>query len=152
MFVNCWYEGDHESAALWQQVAPHGDSIAIQTTFQELGVAVNETVYAASVSYLDYGPDNSPKGSVLNPFFCKRRLFDYEKEVRLLIDRSDPRSDKPAKGLSVPVDIGSLVRTVVLAPGSGDWVERTLRSVLRGHSIQARIVRSAMDDEPFMLA
>jgi hypothetical protein len=145
-YVSCWYAGDDESAGLWQRTSRPGDFVAIQTTFSDLEAAFRQMLYVAEVRYIDYEDRRIPVGSILNPFFCKRSIFAYENEVRLLLYR--PREETPASGHYVRAAIRRVVKRVMLAPHTEAWVKGVLQEVLAKYGLRVPIVPSAVDAEP----
>lgn len=146
--VNCWYRGPYESAALWQWSARSGCSVALRSTFQRHISAVNTPLlfHAGTVKYLNYRKDLIPGSERLQVFFCKRRHFAHEREVRLLIDRGD--AAPPSSGLAVRADLDKLIELVVVAPDEGDWVRSSIESFVRRHGIKVAVQRSVLSEEP----
>jgi hypothetical protein len=146
--VNCWYRGPYESAALWQWSARSGCSVAIRTTFRRLigSVKTPYLFHAGRVKYLNYQRDRIPGDERLQVFFCKRRHYEHENEVRLLIDRAERAGSEP--GLAVRVDLNKLVDLVVVAPDQGEWVRSSLESLVRSHGLVAPVRRSLLSEEP----
>jgi hypothetical protein len=146
VYVSCWYAGDEESAALWLRSARDTDFVAIQTTFRDLRTTIRQTLPAAYVRYLDYGRQRIPAGTVLTPFFCKRRIFEHEHEFRIVV--YGPEVKEPPPGHYVRVSPQRLIRQVMLAPYTQTWVGEAIRAVLRRYGITAPVVRSAVDAGP----
>jgi hypothetical protein len=77
---------DYESAAMWKlYLRDHG--VAIQTTFQALtaSLASEEDGYVGLVKYIDFQTALIPENNAFWPFVHKRRSFDFEHEVRAVI-------------------------------------------------------------------
>jgi hypothetical protein len=147
VFLNCWYSGIDESAALWQWASRQADFVAIQTTYGQLQSAIASSVYAAKVRYIDYERQRIPPGSVLNPYFCKRRIFQHENEVRMLLYRP-PAVTSPPVGIAVGANGKRFIRQVMLAPYSPRWVRDTVASVVRRYGLKCPVVPSGVDAEP----
>jgi hypothetical protein len=96
-YVNCWNLAEHESAALWGlYVPPHG-GVAVRSTFRRLTESflpspedadlppTNNTIFVGKIRYADYATDVMPENNVMWPFVYKRRSFEFENELRALI-------------------------------------------------------------------
>jgi hypothetical protein len=151
VYVNCWYSGMNESAALWQWAERKGQSVAIRTTVNRLVTSIPsiDDIHTGRVRYLNYQHDDVPFRHRLGIFFCKRKSFQHEYEVRLLQEL--PESDRPPEGIAVPVDLSKLIQRVVVAPGAADWKTEVVRSLLErfGLTDLANLVhKSEMDKDP----
>jgi hypothetical protein len=148
VYVNCWYAGEHESAALWQAATREGASVAIKSTFGALTGSIQtgeEPFHAGGVSYLDYRTEELAEGHLLSAFFCKRKSYEHEHEVRAVIHRPD---DDPLPGLAILVDIESLVSEVVVAPSAPTWVRDIIRSLVTQYGFDFPVTQSALDADP----
>jgi hypothetical protein len=146
VYVSCWYAGSDESAALWQRSARGSDFVAIQTTFGDLQKTIRQRLPAAYVSYINYERHRIPQGSVLNPFFCKRRIFTHENEFRILLYRAELLT--PAAGQYVPASPNSVVRRLMLAPHTEAWVREAIQGLLRRYGVRCPVVHSSVDAQP----
>lgn len=99
VMCSCWYHGTHESMAMWdrERYGRHNSGIAIKTTMQCLEDSFRHEesvdVRIHKVEYIDYQspgvrPDILDMHTIYTPFFYKRKEFEYEKEVRAIIDAS----------------------------------------------------------------
>jgi hypothetical protein len=148
VFLNCWHDNDHESAAMWRIYLHSSDGVAIRTTAERLQSALSslsETLYLGRVRYLDYARDKVPEQHELDPFFCKRKSFDYEREVRALWLADGPHDEA---GRYVPVNLGALVEEVVISPTANPWLEELVRSVTGKYGMDFPIVGSALLEDP----
>ena len=139
-FVSCWHYNDSESIAMWKLYAPTGNGIAIQTTIPEFKLAFAGSardVYAGQVVYIDYNshifyhdePRGEPYMNGFTSFIHKRLIFSHEREYRAIIADFDAVKTKPT-GLEVPVDLGCLVKRVVVAPKTDKWILNAVQLVL----------------------
>ncbi len=131
-FVNSWYMKEHESAAMWKLYLSNNEGIAIQSTYQRLVDALADyedfEVYLGKIKYIDYEKEMIPMGNTLSPFVYKRKSFEHEDELRLLIwtpqhgknDILNPDNNKykNVPGLYVPVDLKVLIEKVYVAPNA----------------------------------
>jgi hypothetical protein len=139
-FVSCWHYNDSESIAMWKLYAPTGNGIAIQTTIPEFKLAFansGEDVYAGQVRYIDYDTEtfcqdeerDYPFISGFVPFIHKRQIFTHEREYRAIVWRVN-LSESQLQGLDVKVDLRLLVKRVVVAPKTPQWILNAVRLVL----------------------
>jgi hypothetical protein len=150
VYVNCWYASRYESLAQWQWASRSGDAIAIRTRIGRLRDALMtaDRIYTGSVLYLDYRLEEIPTSNPLAAFFCKRKSFFYEREVRLLVARTRPGDVRPAAGIGVPVDLKRLIMDVVVAPRSPSFYMQAVAALVRKYGLAARVRTSTLDVDP----
>ena len=54
-YINCWHAGETESAAMWKLYGTTAGSVAIQTTYKKLTIALPSNPYMGMVQYI-YAP------------------------------------------------------------------------------------------------
>jgi tRNA(His) 5'-end guanylyltransferase len=163
--INCWHANDHESAAMWKLYLKSNEGIAIQSTFERLAMCITddftEQVYLGMVKYVNYEEYRigTPYGGFhwLEPFFHKRKSFEHEREVRAIVIRMPEtpegitRIDMPSPiedGISVPVNLDTLIESVYLAPTIADWFAALATDVLQRYGVDKPVIRSHLDDVP----
>ena len=84
-FVNCWYQEDDESEAMWKLFAGEEYGVAVKTTAAKLIGSFTEHLpdYLGYVKYVPYDKYAIPV-SKLPPVFYKRTAFRHEREVRVV--------------------------------------------------------------------
>lgn len=156
-FVNCWTLADYESVALWRMYVGQTNGIAIRSTFARLTASFGDypkSVFVGLVKYLDWETDWTPEGNSLYPFVHKRRGFDFEHEVRGVVQFMDSVDDhldmrpRPEPGIYVPVDLEKLVSEVRIDPASGPWFTDLVASVLKRYGYDIPIRPSDLAGEP----
>jgi hypothetical protein len=150
VYVNCWYSGLHESAAMWQWAERKAQSVAIRTTFGRLTYSVGdgEAIFSSRIRYLNYQKDPVPFGHRLGVFFCKRKSFEHEREVRLLFES---HREEVLAGIAIPVRLNNLVRRIVVAPKAETWHMDVVRSLLEKYGLSelSQLVhKSDLDRDP----
>lgn len=176
-FVNCWHMNEFESAAMWKLYLKSIEGVAIQSTYRRLADSFNEydenDVYIGTVNYIDYGnqpvPISTKQNPILNafyPFLYKRKSFEHERELRAVITH-DPsfhsriyqeleipepkvKAEVSAFGLSVPVDLETLVERVFVSPTAEKWFENLVRSVMKKYSFDKPVIKSSLADDPII--
>jgi hypothetical protein len=145
VFASCWHMNEGESAGMWAQYIRAGEGIAIQTTFKRLKAAIpaeSHTVSGAVVQYVDY--DTTPADfNVLAWGALKRSSYAHENEFRLIaLDAAGPA------GLTLPVELESLIENVYVAPTTPDWLRGLVTSLLAKYEVDVPVLRSDLMDSP----
>ena len=153
--VNCWHWNDYESAAMWNLYAKDSNGIALKTDCNSLVgcLPADSRVQIGKVKYLDYSTTFIRENHPLAPFMCKRKSFEHEAEVRAIISlgslneagRNRPPCDH---GVLQPVDVGSLVKEIVVSPQSPDWFLELVLSVVAKYGFHFPVKRSTLGDDP----
>jgi hypothetical protein len=164
IYISCWHENAHESAAMWKLYLKSNEGVAVRSTFARLKESLAgaaKSVSCNSVDYLDYNTDSIPSGNALYPFMCKRRSFAHEREVRFwhwdgeeftgrLVKANDlSLPDIPFRaGVSMAVDLHKLIDSVYVAPASPAWFHSLVRDVLTRYGYDKHVIQSSLDDDP----
>ena len=186
VMCNCWHQNQEESMAMWEKYQIRNSGIAIKTTMQnlkkslsdELDIFIGQIKYSSPETYetkytFDYVSANLSNEQLLYfPYFYKRKAFEYEHEVRLIIDShplvSDywdknfgdiPLEDIFQKELELPeiweigmplkVDVQLLIGEtgeIIISPYTEDWVTEAVRSVVRQYGFDFKVNRSTLLD------
>lgn len=144
-FISCWHESEHESEAMWRLYStsmPH--AIAIQTTTEAIYAALgkNPKIAIGRVEYVDF---ETYFADVNGAFWRKRKSFEHEREVRLVIH--ERRRDVP--GLAIPCDVPTLVNSVVVSPKSPDWLLPLVKDLIEKFGFQLPVSKSRLAQQPF---
>lgn len=160
-FINCWSLRDRESAALWALYVPPSGGVAIKSSVRRLidcfGAPVSPPdwesharTHVGMVNYVDYDEDWIPENNTLYPFVHKRHSFDFESEVRAVIQRF-PVGDQGLDfghpvlgGLSVGVDLAQLIDAIHVAPTAPGWFADLARSVTRRYGCDAPVIQASL--------
>jgi hypothetical protein len=160
--VNCWHMNDIESAAMWQLYSKSSDVIAVKSTFGLLDKCVGNHCYIGQIKYLDYDGDADliEDWDALSPFVHKRRSFEHEKELRVLV-QSLPKMKRrdgllaynlktapQERGHWVNMDLNALIVEVFTAPQGEPWFRDLVESVCRKYGLSMQVRQSRMDKDP----
>ena len=157
ILINCWHEGDHESAAMWRLYSRWQNGLAIRSTFKSLSESFtcNSSVYIGRVQYVDYKTAVIPEDNIFALYMHKRRSFEYEREVRVLTMELPPNAggaelsrDVCDVGMYYSVDVAKLVEEVVFAPHAEDWFVELVQSVAARYNLKVPVRRSSLADAP----
>lgn len=145
LFASCWHESPYESAGLWDQYSSAG--FAIRSTVGRMKEAIRDEggYYIGRVKYLDFEQDyhgNHPP-SLITPAFLKRRNFEHEREVRVVVMAMDglhglirPLDMLPG-GISIPVELTTLVEKLYISPSAPPWLIEHLATLLQRFDLGA---------------
>jgi len=156
VFINCWHRNQDDSAAMWALYGKSECAVALTTTVGQLTDIVTDIeehrISIARVEYVKHWSD--PKLDVspdyTRIFSYKTKAYEYEKEVRVIIDRTRaaPPADPSRPGIVVPIDAGRLLRSIVIAPDAPPWFEQLVRQSARRYGIRAPVRRSRLATDP----
>lgn len=146
-FVNCWYRSEIESVGMWRSYGREG--VAIQSTWKRLSDSFPSNVFVGKIEYVDY--DSTAINPYL-PFLYKDKIYEGEREIRLMIRRS-PREnsilainrDHP-KGIPVEADLSRMIKRVYVAPGSGRMLKAVVSDLLAKYGLERKEVFSSVAD------
>lgn len=144
-FISCWHCNDFESEAMWKLYSVNTkNAVAIQTTTSRLYEALDREpdIEIGKVKYVDY---NKRFASINGAYWYKRKSFEHEREVRAIIKDYETST----KGISIPIDITTLLESVYISPYASQWFEEVVRSVMEKYNIIAPVVYSEMIKRPF---
>jgi hypothetical protein len=161
VFVNCWHRSQDDSAAMWALYGKSDCAVALTTTVGQLADALDEAghqhaLWIARVEYVKHWSD--PKLDVqpdyARVFAYKTKAYEYEKEVRVIIDRSKHDAacngvlESVQPGVVVPVDAGRLLRSIVIAPDAPLWFEKLVRQSALRYGLASPVRRSKLATDP----
>lgn len=154
MTVNAWHHNKDENYAMWNIYAKGNNGLAIKTSYKRLKDSFHCTakpIYIGKVIYYDEHSESIPlKGSFL-PFLWKRRIYEYEKEVRCcsLVSEADEKDftwDEQGiyNGLLIPVDLDTLIDSIYISPYSPKWFRELITTLNDHFGIRAEIIHSGV--------
>jgi len=156
MFVSCWHEAAHESAALWSQYAA-GAGLAVKSSIARVKRAIsggpNYHIGRINYSYFKNDAYGGPNVNALILPFLKRESFEHEREVRILvwdpdkIGPPDPGTSLP-EGIELPVTLHELIEALYISPEAPSWLsEHIVELVHRFGLPNLQVRRSTLYDE-----
>lgn len=155
VFVNCWHHAVNDSMAMWSIYGRSSCSVALTTTVGQLTKSLESQnlrylIYVEKVEYVSHR--NDPKLHIApysRVFAYKNSAYEFEKEVRILIDRFNefdpPMTDT---GMSIKVNPQTFLGRIVIAPEAPLWFETLVRAVSKHYGISAPVNRSFLAKEP----
>jgi len=157
-FVNCWHMADAESLAMWGSYATKGQAVVAQSTFERLTRSITDerSVYAGTVTYVNRREDwiSGVAGNTFWPILFKRPSFSYEHELRAVTQQWKTRDGvvvydvEPPPGLSVSVELGTLLEAVYVGPGEPERFRQAVTAVVEAFAPGTPVHQSALDVGP----
>ena len=145
IYVNCWHSNANESAAMWSLYSTQHDGIAIRTDFQSLrdSIGKEQHVFYDDIVYRDYS--ELPRVDEIKlPHLSKKIEFEHEREIRAYKYGGNPK----IKGMPIPVDIGVLVKEVVVAPYAKQWLTSLVEVIVSMAKSGASVHNSQLANAP----
>ena len=156
-----------ESYLMWQ-VYTQGkkQGVVIQSTYSQLqNIQQNFQrkkckIHLGQVNYIDYEKESIYKpNDPISPFLHKRKYYEDEQEVRLLIEEEPEIIDirdrsiimqNRQDGVLVPVEISEIIESVYIAPDSEDWFFGLVQNVTEKYHPKHKfqIQKSKMSGDP----
>lgn len=166
--VSCWHASINESDAMWRLYSESNAAIAIRSSVRRLrsalgsrppfepGFGGTDRFHFGMVKYIDFGKDRIPVTSFAAQFFRKRKAFEHERELRvLLMDfpiKADGHLDHSRlpdhAGREFPVDVGALVEEVRVGPKAPTWYVPLVAKLLARYGVPVRPKPSSLGGLP----
>lgn len=147
-FINCWHKNDCESEAMWKLYCSDlTQGLAIKTTYKKLSKELNHIsdIKIGEVQYIDYtnrllGPQDA--------FWFKRKTFEHEKEVRVLIHNVQDLEEEK-EGIDIPVSLDRLIDSVYVSPVAPQWFVDVVDDITKRYGLDKRVRQSDLGAKPF---
>ncbi|MCY3820469.1 MAG: hypothetical protein OXH52_14085 [Gammaproteobacteria bacterium] len=155
--VSCWTVSRYESRLMWTTYAST-EGVAICTTFRDLRESMSSVaelpVTFGQVDYVDYRQSEVPRFGWA-PLFHKRMEYRSESEMRAVLPGpqwdADDLPDVPLdpdvaehRGRYVPVDLGILIKRVVVPPDAAPWFGKVVQSAVQRSPITVSVTQSVI--------
>ncbi len=157
-FINSWHMNEYESAAMWKLYLKTDEGVAIQSTFKRLTECFNEyekDVFIGKVKYIDYKTEWLPEGNSFYPFLHKRKSFEYEHEIRAIIqifpvknNKLDLTQEISDSGIYVSVNLDKLIERVFISPTAQTWFIDLINSIAKKYNLEKEVVQSSLAERP----
>ena len=144
IMCTCWHHNNEESMAMWDKYHLRNNGIAIKTTMGNLKSSLPDepNIFIGKVNYEVESIENQSRAKILEdrenllyyPYFYKRKPFEYEHEVRAIIDiESIPRDGTYKSGKPLKIDVKTLIgkdSEVIVSPHADKWIAETLELIV----------------------
>ncbi|MBK0392107.1 hypothetical protein [Ramlibacter algicola] len=156
VFVNCWHNGRDDSMAMWKIYGQSPCAVALTTTVGRLKEALESQLlpYHLRIERVEYVKHwRDPKLNIKpysRVFSYKTTAYAFEKEVRVILDRSldDAQDAVLETGIPVPISVPKLLRSVVISPEAPKWFSNLVTLVAARYGLQADVRHSKLSLEP----
>ena len=160
VMCNCWHHGDEESMGMWDKYHLRNSGIAIKTTLRNLrnslpdepNTLIGQITYIENHNQIEMPENPSMVSLVYSPYFYKRTPFEYEHEVRAIIDVEPFLHDDPYEfGKPLEINVKTLIgenSEVIVSPHADKWVAGTLELIVKRYGFQFPVNRSKLLDPP----
>ncbi len=156
IMCSCWHHGEEESMGMWDKYQLRNSGIAIKTTMENLKNSLPDKpdVFIGKIKYItNHNEIESPKdveGLLYYPYFYKRKPFEYEQEVRAIIDIASINAPYEF-GKPLEIDVKTLIgenSEVIVSPHAEKWITSTLELIVRRYGYQFPVNASRLLDAP----
>ena len=154
-YLNCWHASNCESAAMWTIYGISGQSLAIETTVEQLASFLPPLTHLGLVKYIDFQKYQLPENNFVLPFLFKRESFSYESEVRAITLQLPQLSGHPSQidtkqtnvisGKEVFVDLNKLICNIYVGPKTKNWYFEAVQKLADKYGLQKTVLRSPLD-------
>lgn len=183
VMCNCWHQNVVESMAMWEKYQMRNSGVAIKTTMEKMknSLLSEYAIYIGKIEYIygDTDDDQYIQNFLQNdiplakkltyfPYFQKRKEYEHEQEVRLIVDIdrfvTDALTNQTVEnvdsfletglpdicdiGMLFNIDVSTLIDEVIVSPYAKDWITETLRSVVQKFGFNFDVRASTLLDAP----
>lgn len=157
VFISCWHLSEFESAGMWSLYSKTDEAICIQTNYTKMREVLDNDIKIGLVRYVDYEKEWIPENNILAPFLYKRKSFEYEREIRAIINNSKSKKitdikltdENMPEGIWANFNLNKLVDNVYVAPNSSNWFYELVQNVVSVYKLNVPVLRSSLEEEPF---
>ena len=162
IMCNCWHHGEEESMGMWDKYHIHNSGIAIKTTMENLKNCLPDipNIFIGKVDYdvasiesqnqIEVPEDLSIENLLHYLYFYKRKSFEYEQEVRAIIDiTSISRDVTYESGKHLDIDVKTLMgkdSEVIVSPHADEWMTETVELIVERCGFQFTVNPSKLLD------
>lgn len=155
-YINCWVMSDVELYLMWNTYSSLKEGIAVKSTIGNLINALDpketKDIIISDVKYIDYETEYTfdKTGGIANalaPYFCKRKFFSQEQELRLVHYDPYMRFSHNVYNMKFAVSLEKLIDEVWIAPEAEDWYVDLIKKELTLHGIGNPVFISGMKRE-----
>jgi hypothetical protein len=152
VLINCWHMSTYESAAMWKLYGKGNETVCVTTKYSKLKNQLTKGAQIGLVQYVDFNTAWVPENNPYYPFMFKRKSFEYEKEVRVLMDSDHIEQHdlllSTSHGYKNKVDLNALIDEVYVAPDASDWFFELVRTIVDKYGLKAKVTRSQLLSMP----
>lgn len=157
IYINCWHINEHESAAMWQLYGKSRESIAIETTYENLKNLLPQNTKIGIIHYLDYNSESINRIDSVTHIFYKRKSFEHEKEVRIYLQDENISENgfveiskkNNSYGKKINIEIEKLITTIHVSPTADEWFLELVKKVVQeDYKLNIEVDKSDLYKDP----
>ena len=152
VLISCWHMSRYESAAMWKLYGKGNETICITTKYAKLKNQLIHESQIGLVQYVNFNTAWTPENNPYYPYMFKRKSFEHEKEVRVLVDQENIDQEdfflKSSNGFKNKVDLNTLIDEIFVAPDSSDWFYELVKKIARNYELEEKVKRSTLLEIP----
>jgi hypothetical protein len=167
VFANCWHMNECESLAMWKlYLKKRKGIVCIQSTFKRLcdslpahspqSVFGKGKFHIGKINYISYADGTISTKNLLSPFFCKRKEYSHERELRAVFLDFPIREDGFPDRKVIPSDMGRyvecnlerLIEKITVFPAAPSQFIERIEEILSRYALQKPVIRSSLDERP----
>jgi hypothetical protein len=158
-YVNCWHMNELESAAMWSIYGKSQQGIAITSTLSAMAAqfstrdpmdADHWRIALVGVEYIDHQTTAVQEDNAMRLLGTKSISYGYENEVRLALIPPVQKDFSAVDGVSLPIDLGTLLTGVYIHPQAPPWFRSAAQSVSLKFGIPEQLLKSSALAKPIL--
>lgn len=148
-FNNRFSENDVDNSSKASNVCAHRKyNNSDELDEYDVGEYVN--IYAGCISYKDYEREVFPINYTFSPQMYKRRSFEHEKEVRMILLNTVQRGEYPPDGFIVDWNALGYIENIYVNPYTPKWYYQVVLKIIKSFApaLDSRVSWSSEKIEP----
>ena len=156
-YVSCWRTDEKEDRQSWETYTSSSNSVVIRTIYEKLRRRT-QTLFCASIEYIDFDETWVPEGNSRWPFMYKCRRFDWEREFRVihqqfprkeLLFGSAPYFDCSQENENIGpilcVNLKQFIDQIITAPSASNEFYQQVKGLAEEYGLGGRVFRSSFN-------
>lgn len=167
-YINCWHAKNCESMAMWSIYAKSDKGISIQSNLKKLKDCLKNSqcyndekfiippiIHTEKVKYINtetFIEDFSSSNWNRSCFFKKLESYDYESEIRALIDLTSESENGfdylnvvENDGIYIHINLDKLIEKIFVCPFAPNWVFDVVKSISERYGIgEEKVTKSSL--------
>jgi hypothetical protein len=143
---------------MWKLYGEAKDAVAIETDYGTLASVLPDYAHIGLVKYIDYEREWLPEWNTFYPFMHKRKSFEHEREVRVVI-QEHARTESgefglshdlanPLLGVAIDIDVSRLVKRIYVSPTASPWFLDVVEATCKEFSFDFEVKKSNLNSDP----
>lgn len=159
IYINCWHANNYEYPFMWKLYAQGELGIAIESTVEKLRDSLQiSNCNSCQITPVVYYDEEYNEGSMrfpINQFLYKRKHYEYEKEIRVLLYKMEIKQeggitylgDNNERGYNVKINLDNLITKIFISPNSTNK-KYIIESIIKKYKLKKDINESRLIKDP----